>query len=129
MPDKPITKPGSENGTVVSRQTFLRILDKHGPWAFWSLILGAVIFFFLLKPAAAERKMLLEAVTDNMNRNATAMEKMTGAVEQLNKTLGALEESQLAMQERLRKFTIDAEDVHHKQIESLSAIQKLLSTK
>ena len=82
------------NGATAGADTLWTMLAKHGPWAFWSCILLAILWIFTLQPMADERRMLLgtfEANRESMRSVAVNTEHVCDSVRAQEATLGRIE--------------------------------------
>ncbi len=107
----------------------LKLLDKHGFPTVLAIVLLVVMYLTLIVPAAAERETqaeerakLLNVVTNTMERNSDAMEKMAGATSSIERTLRNLEEMEKETQAHLKGFTDGVDEQHKEHDDKLDTI-------
>jgi hypothetical protein len=85
-----------------TESSVLQMLAKHGPWAFWSGILLAILWIFTLEPMREERALLLETFV----KVSVSTEHISEAVRAQKETLTAINK-ELAGQTDLRLVAMD----------------------
>ena len=77
------------------------VLIKHGPWAFWSGVLLAILWIVTLQPLTEERRLLLET----FHQNAASSKSVAESTEAIKDSVHVQQETMRTMRSEIVKQT------------------------